>query len=347
MKYANFRTNNQFCLLYRSLSFSKSQNLSSKNEFDLLFHMELISSVEIRENHYNNLILGRCSEIILINTVLELEFISDDNSKIKFFMKPDSSSFDPRLNIGSNTIFSTKLTTNDIEKLYKVKKGQRVFLRWNLRGYGSVNINNVNHIIFINESNFTESKNMLPHLNSHDFDSEILKITNLSKEFIVNFPIQMQINTNSTFSAELNSLIDELKICISNLEEAVNIFRNSNSIYDYKLVMLYIKSALDSIRKYNFKKQIGKELLIKPGIIGNVDPSGGDIAAEEVIDDFFRIMDHIYQIVSKPGHKITRKPHSLKFNMSPDRAETIFCLTVSLSSAKYLFEKINQISDQT
>lgn len=63
-----------------------------------------------------------------------------------------------------------------------------------------------------------------------------------------------------------------------------------------------VKSALDAIRNYSNKRDLGGELLVETSIIGNIDPHAGDLAAEDVIDKFLKMMDNAYWIASKPAH---------------------------------------------
>lgn len=342
MEFVSFRTNSQSMLRYYDLSLSRSQNELFNQAYFLELKLQLIGNIEIKNND-NRQTLGTCSEIISLNTSMELSFELDDHSKIIFFMKPDPHSFSPRLYLNGITTFVTKLTAIDIVKLTEWRRGRRIFLKWQIQGYGTVLVNGIYKVVSINESNLIDGNN-LPQLNTNDFESKILQKTNLSNEFIIGFPIGEQINNQNKLSNELQSFYQELDICISNLEIAVKEFRNSNSINGYKLTMVNIKSALDSIRKYSNKKQLGKTILIDNGIIGNIDTGGADIAAEEIMDDLFSIMDKIYQIVSKPGHTQTRKsqqnPKPLKFTVAPDKEETLFCLTVSLAALKYLLERL-------
>jgi hypothetical protein len=87
---------------------------------------------------------------------------------------------------------------------------------------------------------------------------------------------------------------------------------------------------------------LAKELLVDTGIIGNVDNSGsGDRSAEQYIDYYFKILDNIYQMASKPAHTKLRGQMAPRFSMTPDRADAIFVLTTGLAAAKFLLEKIN------
>lgn len=163
MEYINFEINGQPVLRYVNLSILLSPKFSSVKEYDLLFKIDLVRHVEIRENRYDNLLIGQCSEIGLLNTVLEINFELNNykDPHIRLFTKPDLDYFTPRLNLGSITTFSTKPTSNQIERLYDLTKEERIFLKWNLRGYGSVIVNNADHIVFIDYFNRTDIKDAL------------------------------------------------------------------------------------------------------------------------------------------------------------------------------------------
>lgn len=121
-------------------------------------------------------------------------------------MKPDPHSFSPRLYLNGITTFVTKLTAIDIEKLNEWRRGRRIFLKWQIQGYGTVLVNGIYKVVSINESNLIDGNN-LPQLNTNDFESKILQKTNLSNEFIIGFPIGEQINNQNKLSNELQSFI--------------------------------------------------------------------------------------------------------------------------------------------
>ena len=86
------------------------------------------------------------------------------------------------------------------------RRGRRIFLKWQIQGYGTVLVNGIYKVVSINESNLIDGNN-LPQLNTNDFESKILQKTNLSNEFIIGFPIGEQINNQNKLSNELQSFI--------------------------------------------------------------------------------------------------------------------------------------------
>ncbi|MFL6495389.1 MAG: hypothetical protein ACJ703_03070, partial [Nitrososphaera sp.] len=122
------------------------------------------------------------------------------------------------------------------------------------------------------------------------------------------------------------------------LTRAVEVLRDAKTGFEYRHVMDEVKSALDAIRNYSNRKDLGRELLVDTGIIGNVDPQGGDNAAADVIDRFLKIMDNAYWIASKPAH--TKLKSGQRFSMDPDRTDAILILTVALATSKFLLERI-------
>jgi hypothetical protein len=100
---------------------------------------------------------------------------------------------------------------------------------------------------------------------------------------------------------------------------------------------------VDSIRNYPNKQILAKEILVETGIIGNVDNSGsGDRSAEQYIDYYFKILDNIYQMASKPAHtKLRGRAIPERFSMTPDRSDAVFVFTTALAACKFLIERIN------
>ncbi|MGB6593220.1 MAG: hypothetical protein WBE68_17110, partial [Candidatus Nitrosopolaris sp.] len=92
---------------------------------------------------------------------------------------------------------------------------------------------------------------------------------------------------------------------------AVNILRNSRTTNDYRQVMDRVKTSVETIYSYvkntSNKKNLAKEIFIDVGVITDIDPTGAEIPAEDVIEKFGNILECIYQISSKPAHT-TPKP---------------------------------------
>jgi hypothetical protein len=126
----------------------------------------------------------------------------------------------------------------------------------------------------------------------------------------------------------------------SNITENRNILPSLNSERFNNTMINEVKSSLDTIRKYPKKKDRGRELLVETSIIGNLDPSAGDNAAEDVITNFLNIMENVYQIASKPAHTTLRGKAAHRFSINPDRSEANLVLTTALAASKFLLERI-------
>ncbi|MGC2682145.1 MAG: hypothetical protein WA323_09775 [Candidatus Nitrosopolaris sp.] len=72
-----------------------------------------------------------------------------------------------------------------------------------------------------------------------------------------------------------------------------------------------VKTSVETIYSYvkntSNKKNLAKEIFIDVGVITDIDPTGAEIPAEDVIEKFGNILECIYQISSKPAHT-TPKP---------------------------------------
>jgi hypothetical protein len=177
---------------------------------------------------------------------------------------------------------------------------------------------------------------VLTSLDSNAFISKILKPLKLSNTLIEEFPLEIPdiIRKATGLPSGIAGLQNDLYSLVEHLSNAVEVLRNTKIGYDYRHIMDEVKSSLDSIRNYNNKKDLGKELLVETGIIVNINPPAGDLASEDVMDKFFRIMDNAYWIASKPAHT-KLKGSSLRFGMNPDRTDAILVLTVALASAEF------------
>jgi hypothetical protein len=224
-----------------------------------------------------------------------------------------------------------------------LEKGDTLLIKWKLSGYAAViDTDRLFPALWIDVSNIKDNRNMLPSLNSDRFFSKIMMPVELSHTFLVQFPLEISntIKTASDLPAGISGLKNYLYSLVDHLNTAVHILRNAKSDSDYRQVMDRVKSSLDTIRKYSNKKDLGKELLIYTGIIRNIDSSRGDIAGEDVMNNFFEILDKVYQIASKPAHTKGKGKSGGSFAMNPDKAEAVYVLTMGLAASKFLLERI-------
>jgi hypothetical protein len=113
--------------------------------------------------------------------------------------------------------------------------------------------------------------------------------------------------------------------------------------------MEHVKTSTNTIFQYvnQNKENLAKELFIDTGVISdNMDnPGGAKIAADDVFEKFGKILQSIYLISSRPAHTIPQKGQpQLGLNFIPDRDDAEFVLTMGLTSAKYLLNKITNLA---
>jgi hypothetical protein len=164
----------------------------------------------------------------------------------------------------------------------------------------------------------------------------------LSSVFVELFPLDLPstIKSSSALPSGIAGIMKDLYTLVEHLNIAVDDLRNARSGPDYRHVMDEVKSSLDTIRRYQNKKDLGRELLVETSIIGNIDPAAGDNAAENVITRLLNILEEVYQIASKPVHTTLRGKIPSRFSMNPDRTDAIFVLTTALAASKFLIERI-------
>ena len=249
---------------------------------------------------------------------------------------------DARLYVNGNTMFSAQINPKDAEHLNTWRKGNTVLIRWGIFGHVAIIDSDQFPISWLDISNHNDNRNVLPSLDSNAFISKILKPLKLSNTLIEEFPLEIPdiIRKATGLPSGIAGLQNDLYSLVEHLSNAVEVLRNTKIGYDYRHIMDEVKSSLDSIRNYNNKKDLGKELLVETGIIVNINPPAGDLASEDVMDKFFRIMDNAYWIASKPAHT-KLKGSSLRFGMNPDRTDAILVLTVALAYAKFLLQRID------
>jgi hypothetical protein len=225
--------------------------------------------------------------------------------------------------------------------------GETVIIEWKINGYAPV-INSSYRdlpITSFDVSNSLDDPSRWPHIDPTEYNSKILQRLGLEEKFLAEFPLQIPaaITAYPSLPPAINGMQMDLNTLVTNLKNAVKILRNSRSTNDYRQVMDQVKTSVDAMRKYiqKNKTELAKEIFIDTGVIANVDPGGGDKAAEDVVEKFGVIMENIYQISSKPAH-VTHRPGQPpgRFNFVPESSDAEFVLTIALASARYLMDKI-------
>jgi hypothetical protein len=282
------------------------------------------------------------SELAMLEVVCLVQFKLQQSRRLKRFalMVTD----DARLYISGNTAFRCPINKTEVEQLNSWRNGETLDIIWELRGFVAVTDSITPYpVAWLDASN--RRQNVLPSLDSNNFYLEIMRPLDLLHTFVEDFPLEIP---SSIVNAQglpqgISGLMNDLKTLVEHLTAATRIMRESNSSEGYRHVMDEVKSSLDTLRNYPNKKDLAKEILVQTGIIGNTDASmGGDTSAEQYINYFFKNLENIYQMASKPAHtKLRGQQSPIRFSMMPDRSDAIFVLVSTLSASKFLMAKIN------
>ncbi len=340
--FVDFRPDHRRVLQYIDVSVSHAPGVSIEPRYQLCLRLNLTGHVNIIHSdngQYNQ--IATSLDLALLNTICELTFeLENTGRQIRMELRPTDSW---RLYVGGNSVFSAPIDAIAGERINSWRRGETILIKWNIRGHASV-IDSASYIpiVWVDESNITDNRNTLPSLNSQRFNDTILSPMNLSNAFIQEFPLELPatIKSSSAFPSGIAGIMNDLYTLVEHLKIAVDDLRNARSGPDYRHVMDEVKSSLGTIRRYQNKKDLGKELLVETSIIGNIDPPAGDNAALDVITNFLDILENVYQIASKPAHTTLRGKTPSRFSMNPDRTEAIFVLTTTLAASKFLIERI-------
>lgn len=299
------------------------RNISAEPNYHLELCLDLSRSVPLFEQPDGNPVeISLTSDLALLEVTCEITFILQESQRAKrVLLRPFD---DSRLYISGNTFFQCLISSQDVEQLNSWRNGESILLQWNLRGFAAVaDSSPPNPIVWLNGSNMTQNLHLRPSMDSNRFYSKIMAPLGLSHTFLEDFPIEIpqSIRTASSLPIGISGLIHDLQNLIEHLCSAVNILRESRRIEDFRHVMDEVKSSMDSIRNYPNKQILAKEILVETGIIGNVDSSNsGDRSAEQYMGYYFKILENIYQMASKPAHtKLRGQTTPSRFSMTPDR----------------------------
>ena len=207
-----------------------------------------------------------------------------------------------RLHISGRSVFSAPISCRDGEYLNAWRRGKKLLITWKMTGYVMA-IDSAEHlpVVWLDASNVTDNNDALPSLDSDTIDSKILRPLKLSNMFIEEFPLEVSERIRKSEQAAvllsgINGIMHDLHTLVDHLYNAVEVLRNAKTGYEYRHVMDEVKTALEAIRNYVNKKDLGKEIFVETSIIGNIALNGGDIAAEDVMDKIFQIMHIGWQV---------------------------------------------------
>lgn len=305
-------------------------------------------SVRIKSNE---LVITEAGALIIIDATCRLLLETTDNRHIitlNLYMQDDR-----RMYSYGYYFFSTYINPNDAEKLTHIINGETVRIGWRINGYAyAINPDRTFPIMPFDVSNSRDDKNRWPQISPDEFTGKIMNRLGLTEEFVIGFPliVPTSLTSHSNLPPGINAVLTDLGTLVSNLNNAVNVLRNPRSTNDYRQVMDQVKTSVESLRSYannlSNKKNLAKEIFLDTGVLTDIDPSGATQAAEEVIERFCGILEHVYQIASKPAHTKPRKGQpQKKFRYIPESSDAEYVLTLGLGSAKYIMTKIQAYID--
>jgi hypothetical protein len=183
-------------------------------------------------------------------------------------------------------------------------------------------------------------------LGKDEFETSFLKNTGLqyvyNREFTLSTPVLDKLSSKPA----LNELYDRISTLNNNLEQALRVLRFSN---EYSEVSALIREPLDRIRVLKNNDQLmnglAEELYVTTKVFTDFSPAtgGAQIAAREVLDKLFMIVDVLFDVSSKALHTKTRSRYQTappEYLMNPEYSDAEFSLTMALNLTNYLLERI-------
>jgi hypothetical protein len=246
----------------------------------------------------------------------------------------EASNTDKYWRSGYNTIFYKIISSEDIEYLLKTIASKTILISLKVEGQARVGSNILDFELGLDDTPYK--------LGTDEFDAIFLKSTGLQYSYNRNFDLSMPVLNNLSSKPALYELFDHIAALQNNLEYALRTLRLSK---DYKQAMTAVRLPLDGIRALRNNSQLisdlADELYISKGVFKDLHGSGGaKTAAEEVVNQLFRLFDILFEITSKALHSKTKYPSSQQFLMHPDYCEAEFSLTLALNTTNYILDRI-------
>lgn len=345
MYWIHFGSGNKRVLDFYSYEVGPTNGLPSQHKFRLLTKFRMDGKVRISKGaedvgvEFDSLIVidGTCR--LSLETATERPIVT-----FNLYMHDDR-----RMYNGGYCLFSTFITPKDAEELSRWIKGETVRIGWRIEGYASIQDNQYAFPSRFQVGNLTEEKNKWRTISPEDFSTKIIRRLGLHEEYITTFPRQIPASVTSSpnLPSGINGLVVHLNTLVSSLSNAVDILRHAQTDVDYRQVMEQVKTSTNTIFQhiYQNKANLAKELFIDTGVIRDINQGGANIAAEDVCEKLGNILEGIYLISSKPAHTMPQTGQTQAgFNFNPDRSDAEFVLTMGLTSAKYLLNKITNLA---
>jgi hypothetical protein len=236
--------------------------------------------------------------------------------------------------LGYNTIFYRIISKEDIEYLSRIIGDKTILISLKVKGQARVGPNILEFELGLDETPYK--------LGTDEFDTIFLKNTGLQYSYHRNFDLSMPVLNNLSSRPALYELFDYIATLQNSMEHALRTLRISN---DYRQVMTAIRLPLDGIRALRNNTQLisdlADELYISKGVFKDLYGSGGaKTAAEQVVNQLFKLFDILFDITSKALHSKTKYPPAQQFLMFPDYCEAEFSLSLALSTTNYILDRI-------
>jgi hypothetical protein len=271
-----------------------------------------------------------CDSLLLVNTqcMISLRASNSTSKSINIILNPTQS-----LVVNNTCLFSTRLTQEDCEYLYRTVNGNDIGLKWTMDGFGIPLNPAVGITVKFTLNQFNQGGEYM--ISNNNFITKIADPAGLSNRFSCEFSLELPA-ISSTAPPTIVSLWPELQIMFNDLNSAIEQFRKSSSPTDYDRVLSLIKKSLDKIKAFKNITGLSDELYVQTGRLTNV---GATQASNEVINAIFSMMQEIYNIASKSVHRKTLGSGQ-PFDFQPDLADSEFMLVSALSIAKFFKSKV-------
>jgi hypothetical protein len=337
----DFSSRNRRVLDFYGYEIGPTYGLPSQPKFCLLTKFVLNDDVRILNDNGNE--VGVSSSLIVIDATCNLSLETANDRHITSFNL--SMQGDRGMRNGGICLFSTFINPKDVEDLSRMIAGETVRIKWRIDGYASIPNNQYAFPMRFDVGNSTDGKDRWPQINPDEF-SKIMQKLGLHEEYITSFPLKIPTSVSSSppnLPSAINRLLPDLNTLVNNLNKAVNTLRSARDDDGYRQVMDQVKTSVESIHQYvdQNKKDLAQGLFIDVGVINDIDSTGAQNAAEDVVGKFGKILKNLYLLSSKAAHTTysVRQP-SPRFNFVPDYSDAEFVLTLGLVSAKYLLNRI-------
>lgn len=279
--------------------------------------------------------------IAISNLTCVLVLTSSNNIEKREIVMRLPTDIDPtqtHISLGTNLNFYKQIDQAELENLMDWRRGGDVSFRWSFHGYGLIDM--IDHAVPTQLSYDQNLSFTPPHIGQNKWDA-ILKKCRLDDKYLFEHSLSIPGNLYQKKNRFLTQMLNDVATMSNNLNSAKDRIRKANSPSDYKAVIGDVKTSLDSIKNLRVSLANAREFLIDSNTFIDIDVGGAEQAALEVIGRLKNILEHIYQISSKPAH-IQRG--GLRFQMNPDREDALFLFETSVCILKYFIEKFKKLN---